>query len=85
MTTGDIDGGVIHMHVTIKGGMAANKMGVESISGVRMVGGAHDEGNKGVELPVRLLFGQVKVKLIMNVLDEDSKGRPCWRWNSKWK
>ena len=60
-------------------------MGVESISGVRMVGGAHDEGNKGIELSVRLLCGQVRVKLFMNVLDEDSKGRPCWRWNSKWK
>ena len=85
MATGDIDGGVIHMHITIKGGMAANQMGVESISGVRMVGGAHNEGNKGIELSVLLLCGKVGVKLFMNVLDEDSKGRPGWRWNSEWK
>ena len=60
-------------------------MGVESIFGVRMVGGAHNEGNKGIELSVLLLCGKVGVKLFMNVLDEDSKGRPGWRWNSEWK
>ena len=85
MATGDIDGGVINMHITIKGGMASNYMGVESISGVRMVWGAHNEGNKGIELSVLLLCGKVGVKLFMNVLDEDSKGRPGWRWNSEWK
>ena len=60
-------------------------MGVESISGVRMVWGAHNEGNEGIELSVLLLCGQVRVKLFINVLDEDSKGRPGRRWNSEWK
>ena len=85
MATGDIDGGVINMHITIKGGMASDEVGVESISGVRMVWRAHNEGNKGVELSVLLLCVKVGVKLFMNVLDKKSKGRPCGRRNSEWE
>ena len=50
-------------------------MGMESISGVRMVWRAHNEGNKGIELSVLLLCGKVGVKLFMNVLDKNGKGR----------
>ena len=58
---------------------------MESISGVRMVWRAHNEGYKGVELSVLLLCVKVGVKLFMNVLDKDSKGRPCGRRYSEWE
>ena len=79
--TGNVNGGIINMHISIKGGMAANQVGVESISGVWMVRRAHNEGHKGIEHSFFLLFVKVRVKLFMNMVDKTSKGRPCGRRN----
>ena len=49
------------MHITIKGGMAANQVGVKSKSSVRMVRGANNEGHKGTEHYRFLLFDEVRV------------------------
>ena len=65
----DVNGGVINMHISVKGGMAANQVGVESISGVRMVRRANNEGHKGIEHSRFLLFEEVRVELFMKMLD----------------
>ena len=58
---------------------------MESISGVRMIWRAYNEGHKGVEHSFLLLCVKVGVKLFMNVLDKNSKGRPCGRRYSEWE
>ena len=49
------------MHISVKGGMAANQVGVESISSVRMVRRANNEDHKGIEHSRFLLFEEVRV------------------------
>ena len=57
------------MHITIKGGMAANQVGVKSKSSVRMFRGANYEGHKGAEHSRFLLFDKIRVELIVKVLN----------------